>query len=313
MTSAASSRVQFMLTTARQMSFRMRQRAQQTRAKLGRFVEGEASAVTMFLSARPNYYLVPVLPSLAFFKSTSSPQSKEPEGNAETNLIQEADKLYDRLDTEQLYALLMPYSQSENADIVWRLARAMSDKAKLTDDKEVKKTLLFDALKYAERALELDDQNFACHKWYAILLHYVGEFQSTKQSIVNSYLIRDHFKKAIELNPSDATSIHSLGNWCYVVADLPWYQRKIASVVFATPPTSSFEEALGYFLQAEKVDPNFYSINHLLIGKCHLKLNNPDLAREFLSKARDNKGKSVDDEKARKEAVELLKQIPQAS
>lgn len=34
------------------------------------------SAVTMFFSIRPNYYLVPVLPSLAFFKSTSSSQSK---------------------------------------------------------------------------------------------------------------------------------------------------------------------------------------------------------------------------------------------
>jgi len=39
---------------------------------------------------------------------------------------------------------------------------------------------------------------------------------------------------------------------------MPWYQRKVASAVFATPPISSFDEALIYFLKAEEVDPNFY-------------------------------------------------------
>jgi hypothetical protein len=45
---------------------------------------------------------------------------------------------------------------------------------------------------------------------------------------------------------------------CYNISSMPWYQRKIASAVFATPPTSSFEEALIYFSKAEEVEPNFY-------------------------------------------------------
>ena len=45
---------------------------------------------------------------------------------------------------------------------------------------------------------------------------------------------------------------------CYNIASMPWYQRKVASAVFATPPISSFDEALIYFLKAEEVDPNFY-------------------------------------------------------
>ena len=29
---------------------------------------------------------------------------------------------------------------------------------------------------------------------------------------------------------------------CYSVASVPWYQRKVAIVIFATPPSSSYEE-----------------------------------------------------------------------
>ena len=44
----------------------------------------------------------------------------------------------------------------------------------------------------------------------------------------------------------------------YSISDIPWYQRKAASVLFATPPESSFEESLKLFLHAENIDPNFY-------------------------------------------------------
>jgi hypothetical protein len=37
--------------------------------------------------------------------------------------------------------------------------------------------------------------------------------------------------------------------------------RKIASAVFATPPTSTYEEALAYFKKAEETEPSFYSMN----------------------------------------------------
>ena len=49
-------------------------------------------------------------------------------------------------------------------------------------------------------------------------------------------------QRAIECDASDATSMHLLGQWCYSVVSIPWYQRKIASVLFATPPHSTYEE-----------------------------------------------------------------------
>lgn len=100
-----------------------------------------------------------------------------------------------------------------------------------------------------------------------------------------------------------------LGCWCYEVSDLAWYQRKIASLVFGEPPTSSFEEALIYLENAEKVDPNFYSHNLLMLGKTYLKLNRKEDAIKYLKKAAEFPARNDDDQKAKQEAQKILNNI----
>jgi tetratricopeptide (TPR) repeat protein len=100
-----------------------------------------------------------------------------------------------------------------------------------------------------------------------------------------------------------------IGNWCYQLADLAWYQRKIASTIFTEPPTCPFEEALLYFEQAENVDPNFYGDNLLMIGKTCLKLNKKDDALKYLKMASEYPAKTDDDQNAKQEALKLLNSL----
>lgn len=100
-----------------------------------------------------------------------------------------------------------------------------------------------------------------------------------------------------------------LGCWCYEISSLAWYQRKIASVVFEEPPNSSFEEALMYHENAEKVDPNFYSRNLLMLGKTYLKLNRKEDAVKYLKKAAEFSARNDDDQKAKQEAQKILSNI----
>ena len=65
---------------------------------------------------------------------------------------------------EELYTYMKQYVDSSEAEVLWRLARAMCDKAKSTTDKTAKKELMYDAFRAAELALKLGDSNFACHK-----------------------------------------------------------------------------------------------------------------------------------------------------
>ncbi|XP_034524164.1 regulator of microtubule dynamics protein 1 isoform X2 [Ailuropoda melanoleuca] len=209
-------------------------------------------------------------------------------------ILEQADYLYESGETEKLYQLLTQYKESEDAELLWRLARASRDTAQLSGtSEEEKKLLVYEALEYAKRALEKNESSFAAHKWYAICMSDVGDYEGIKAKIANAYIIKEHFEKAIELNPKDATSIHLMGIWCYTFAEMPWYQRRIAKMLFATPPSSTYEEALGYFHRAEQ-------------GKTYLKLHNKKLAAFWLMKAKDYPAHTEEDKQIQTEAAQLL-------
>lgn len=116
---------------------------------------------------------------------------------------------------------------SDDAEFLWRLARASRDLALLPSmEAERKKQLTFDALDYAQKALEKDETCFAAHKvkcwlphshgpdykatevrflttfiflphvtqWYAVCLSDVGDYKGVKVKIGNSYIIREHLE-----------------------------------------------------------------------------------------------------------------------
>lgn len=221
-------------------------------------------------------------------------------------LVDEADRLYELMQYEDIYTLLHSYKGIKNDEILWRLGRATYEKAKAAKTDNEKKVLYREALDYVEEALTLNQENFAVHKWMSILLDYVYGYEGTKARISQSYNVKNHMMKACELNPTDGTSWYLLGYWYYSVAGIPWYQRKIASVVFTTPPAGTYEEALEQFLHAEQVEPNFYSKNLLMIGKCYQMLGKKEEAKEYFLRATNYTVKTQDDEEAVTEATSLL-------
>jgi tetratricopeptide (TPR) repeat protein len=174
-----------------------------------------------------------------------------------------------------MFALLQTAVKNDpkNAELLWRLARAsrlmVLDVRTNSDDK---KRLAYDCLKYAKEAVKADDGNWAAHKWLAIGYKVVGDYEGTKSKIQNAYVIRDEFRRALELNPTDATTTCLLGQWCFYFADMPWYERQIAGTLFASPPTSTFEEALAFFHKAEKLSPGFYKTNKMYLAKSYSRL-----------------------------------------
>lgn len=171
---------------------------------------------------------------------------------------------------------------SDDYEILWRLARGTFERSKSAKDDKIRKDLVYEAFAHIQRAADSGDQSNDVHRWLGILLSEVSQYEGYKAQIRKSFEIRDEFKRAVELDPLDATSWHLLGCWCSRITSVPWYQRQFASVVFATPPTSSHAEALENFLKAEAISPNFYSQNLLMIGKTYAALGKTELAREYL-------------------------------
>lgn len=261
----------------------------------------------------PNYFLMSFITFDLFKSSAPQPEEEIVEESPEEArrkqmepLIKKTDKLYQELDFRKIYALLLPYKDDDDDEVLWRLGRAAFELAKLCRKQEERQKLNREALSYVERAVYINENNFAAHKWLAILLDVCSEYDGTKARIAHSLDVKYHIQKATHLNPQDGTSYYLLGMWCFSFADLPWYQRKMAAVLFATPPTSSYEEALEAFLLAERAEPKFYSMNLLMLGKTYLKLGELENAIRYLLQVKKYPLKTEDDKMAHKEAMDLL-------
>ncbi len=223
------------------------------------------------------------------------------------DLIDQADVKYDDDDFSAAYELLGQAEQLEpdNFEVIWSLARvhwALSDNS---EDEVVISENIYAGFDYAKRALEMDDGRAESHKWYGILIGRVGELEGTKQKILNSYEVKDHTLKALELDPEDDGNFHVMGRWHYTLADLSWFERKIAGLIYAKPPKASFAEAAEYFQQAIDLAPD--EIRHYVwLGKTYEELKDKDAAKNAYNTALAMTAENDSDRILQKEAQELL-------
>ncbi|XP_008560583.1 regulator of microtubule dynamics protein 1 [Microplitis demolitor] len=224
------------------------------------------------------------------------------------SLLAKADALYENQEYQKVYDILNNYRDSKDVEVLWRLSRTLYYMAKTASDVEAKK-MIYEAYNLVIEASSINDNHWAVHKWIAILIDSKTNYEGMKEKIKTLNIVKDHMLIANKLNPNDATTLHILGHYCYSVADLAWYQKKIASAIFGKVPDSSFEEALTYLEAAEKADPLFYSHNLLLLGKTYLKLSRKDEAIKYLKMTTEYPVRNDDDQKAKQEATKILSSI----
>jgi len=226
------------------------------------------------------------------------------------DLISQADAKHEVDDFAGTFELLKQAEQldANNFEVIWRLARAHFDFSDNSEDETVISDNFYKGLAYSKTALELDDSRAEGHKWYGILIGKVGELEGTKQKILNSYEVKDHTLRAIELDPEDDGNFHVMGRWHYTLADLSWFERKIAGLIYATPPEASFEEAADYFKKAISLEPTDVR-NHLWLGNTYVALDDNDAAKEEYNAALAITAETDSDRKLQKEAETLLSDL----
>jgi tetratricopeptide (TPR) repeat protein len=234
-------------------------------------------------------------------------------------VLTQADALFDQGQdaAAPMYALLKSAADAQRqvqptdsdflAELLWRQARAarlLSIDARTTS-KEARKQYAFETLALAQEAAKLAPNNWAAHKWIAVGYKVVGDHVDTKAKLQNSFLIRDEFARALELNPTDATTTCLLGQWHYYFADMPWYERQAASLLFAAPPSSTYDAALALFLKAEQLEPGFYKKNAQMLASTYYRLGKYDDAKKWKQTALAMPTKTLDDEEAHQQASKL--------
>eukprot|EP00667_Euglena_gracilis_P023446 EG_transcript_26477 len=226
-------------------------------------------------------------------------------------LLSQADRLYEQRALPQLHDTMSRALQADGSDdprVLWRYARACFFQAEEKEDKKWRRSHFEQGLKEAERCIEIEPGNGLCHKWLGILLARMGDFISTKEKIGNAYAIRGHFEKAVKFDPKDAIAPHCLGEWSVSVARLSWLERQAATVLFATPPESSYEEAEAHYLRAAELDP-LYQDNTFALGQLYEAMKRKQDAQKWYSVCAGLTALSEKEKRIQAEAAKRAKQL----
>uniref|UniRef100_A0A8C4QP12 Regulator of microtubule dynamics protein 3 n=1 Tax=Eptatretus burgeri TaxID=7764 RepID=A0A8C4QP12_EPTBU len=228
----------------------------------------------------------------SFESGSSDDDSILSPSESETNLsriLTETDVLHGRTPEEKRQAMqLLQHERlkhGDSAELLWRMARAHSDLLELAVDQLDKKQHAYTGKELASIAVDLDHKNPECHKWLGIMCGHIATLDTLQERIKHGCLFKEHFDRAIELNPNDAVSHFMLGRWCYEVSHVSWIEQKLAAAFFGTPPSATVEDALQYFLKTEDLEPGFSKQNQLFLAKCYSQLGQNDQALKWLDSA----------------------------
>ena len=240
----------------------------------------------------------------------------------DAGLLGECDALFDKRGRDGALSRCLSKLQElykgneDHADLCFRIARAaynlLNSKdpldAELVGSADKKRRIAELAVAMASEAREVAPDDFRSFYWIGISIQAYGDaVGGTKYTLERLPEIRQSFERASQLNPHDGTVMYCLGAWCYGLADLGWVSRKLASTLFATPPVSSFGEALEFFLRAEEVEPGFWSKNTLMIARCYVKLGERAKAHEWARATAERPCSTPEDHEVQKEALELAR------
>ena len=184
---------------------------------------------------------------------------------------------------------------SNNIDIIFRLARSIFLLAEEEKDKKKQSKIYYKGYEYAKKALRIDSNNGYAKFWYAAYIGKIGLLEGTKQKIVNSYKVQKYGMKAIKLVPEYEHCHHLMGRWHYELAELTWFERSIASLVYTTPPKGSYEKAIKLFKKAIKINPieirHHYWLAHTYKALGEKKLAKKEFEIVLSLKPKDKKDK----------------------
>uniref|UniRef100_UPI00359009AB regulator of microtubule dynamics protein 3-like n=1 Tax=Myxine glutinosa TaxID=7769 RepID=UPI00359009AB len=227
-----------------------------------------------------------------------------------SRILTETDVLHGRTPDAKRQAMQLLQNErlkhGGSAELLWRLARAHSDLLELAVDQLDKKHHAYTGKELASIAVDLDQKNPECHKWLGIMCGHIATLDTLQERIKHGCLFKEHFDRAIELNPNDAVSNFMLGRWCYEVSRVSWIEQKLAATFFGTPPSATVEDALQYFLKTEDLEPGFSKQNHVFLAKCYSELGQNDQALKWLDSAVLMPVSTQEDEEAQKELEELI-------
>ncbi|KAI6222390.1 hypothetical protein M3Y99_01503300 [Aphelenchoides fujianensis] len=197
--------------------------------------------------------------------------------------------------------------EPQNVEVLWRLARALYGRvATLEHRNAARRPLIVEGQRYAAEAVRLAPRHFDALKYAAVLTGSLCEVSGTGERIKLGHTFKSYLDQAIALNPKDHGLLHMRGRLHYTVANLSWFERRLAATFFSQPPTATLDDALRDFLEVERLRPGLWPENLLFLARCYAGKNENKTAAHYLKLALKIEPEDAADQEVLDECKKLL-------
>jgi tetratricopeptide (TPR) repeat protein len=269
------------------------------------------AAIILLIIVFSSHQLIPGAPhSSAEEKDRHvEPPAKHHRTDRADELIAQGDRFHRDMDVEQS---LRSYEKafamdSDNAEILWRLSRACYLMGKRAEERKDRGEYFTKAEQYARKAVAIDPDNAKGHLWISISVGMVALFRGGKEKVELSREVKGEAEKAIELDSREDIAYHVLARWHVEVANLNWFLKGFAKLLYGGLPPASKEEGIRLFKKAISLKPEWIH-HHLELGKTYLQVGKREKARNEFETVLSLPSVDVEDAHHREEARILLKQ-----
>lgn len=165
------------------------------------------------------------------------------------------------------------------------------------------------AINLAEKSVLIKPDSDAVYVALSRAYGRMAQILSIKEQLNMSKKVKASAEKAVQLNPKNDIAWHIIGKWNFRIAELSWFEKTIANVIFGgIPKDASFESAKNAFEKAVAIKPN--GIAHLVeLAKTLMELDQNSQAKTILQKAVAIKATESNDNEYLVEANKLLSNL----
>ena len=246
----------------------------------------------------------------AMMGNDSSMHEMAMEMNAAEKFEAEGDVYRDEFESEMALQSYQKANKEDslNTTYIWKIVREYTDLGVFAESKDETETFYADAEKWARSCVSMAPDDADCHLFLAVAVGRVALFSGGKKKVNLSKEVKAEATMAIELNPNLDGSFHVLGRWNREVANLSWFLRAAAKIIYGGLPSASNEDAIINFEKAIDLRPD-RMLHYFELGITYKDLGDKTKAREAFEKCLSMDVRERQDAGRQEDSKEFLKKL----
>ena len=165
------------------------------------------------------------------------------------------------------------------------------------------------ALEYGKRASTLGPNDSDAQISPAITYGRMLPFQSNKEQVTATPLIKAAADRAIALNPRNDVAWHVMGKWHQVLANVGMLKHLLGGLIYGKLPTTTNEAAVECFERAIAINPR-RPRHYIELGRTFAQMGKSAEARKYIEKGLKMPDMEKDDAEVKQRGRDDLAKLP---